>query len=166
MSSASFSILINGAPTGHITPTQVLRQRDQLSSYLFLLCTKRLISLLRSSREDIRVLGIRICKNAHVVNHLLFTNDSIIFCKMKVETNKRVQNLLEIYGLASNQLINIEKKAMIFSKNSLKAFKQEIVTLWQNGRCQQYEKYLGLPSFVGKAKHRSFSEIKNECGRN
>lgn len=123
-------------------------------------------NLLRSSREDIRVPGIRICRNAHVVNHLLFANDSIIFYKTEVETNKRVQKLLEIYGLSSSQLINTEKTTMVFNKNSLKAFKQEIVTLWQNGRCQQYEKYLGLPSFVGKAKYRAFSEIKIECGRN
>lgn len=48
VSSTSFSILVNGTPTGHILPTQGLRQRDPLSPHLFLLCTEGLVSLLEN----------------------------------------------------------------------------------------------------------------------
>lgn len=46
VTSASYSILINGTPKDHIVPKRGLRKGDLLSSYLFLLCTESLISLL------------------------------------------------------------------------------------------------------------------------
>lgn len=48
VSFTSFSILVNGTPTGHVLPTRGLRQRDSLSPYLFLLCTEGLVRLLEN----------------------------------------------------------------------------------------------------------------------
>lgn len=44
--SATFSIFVNGSPKGHIIPSRGIRQRDPLSPFLFLLCTKEFVSLL------------------------------------------------------------------------------------------------------------------------
>ena len=48
----SYSIKINGRPTGHITPTWGLRQRDSLSSYLFLIYAVGLSVMLKKFVVD------------------------------------------------------------------------------------------------------------------
>lgn len=70
----------------HITPSCGLRQGDLLSSYLFLLCTEGLISLLT---ENQRVKGLKICRGAPIFNHLLFADNSVLFCKADVDTTRR-----------------------------------------------------------------------------
>lgn len=58
----SFFVLINGVPKGLIVPSRGLRQRDPLSSYLFLLCIKGLVNLLNHSLLNKSIMGIRVCR--------------------------------------------------------------------------------------------------------
>ncbi|EPS69625.1 hypothetical protein M569_05141 [Genlisea aurea] len=52
VTSASYSILINGSPEGHVTPTRGIRQGDPISPYLFILCSDTLSRLL--NEESVR----------------------------------------------------------------------------------------------------------------
>ena len=99
--SASFFVLINGTPTGNIIPSRGLRQGDPISPYLFLLCTEGLIGLLRRAAVSNSITGIKVCSGAPSLNHLLFADDSFIFCTVSVETNGRLFELLKCYGDAS-----------------------------------------------------------------
>lgn len=97
VSLATFSIFINSKPTRHITPNLGIRQGGSISLYLFLLCTEGLISLLQN-----KVHGLKICIGAPSINHLLFVDDSVIFCKADITTNHMVNILLDEYGRVSS----------------------------------------------------------------
>lgn len=49
---------------------------------------------------------------------------------------------------------------MVFNKNVDVAKQNAIMDLWSTSQIQQYEKYLGLPSMVGKSKIGALGEIK------
>lgn len=51
VTTASYSMLINGERKGFINPSRRIRQGDPLSPYLFLLCAEGLSALLRKAEE-------------------------------------------------------------------------------------------------------------------
>ena len=85
ITTASYSVLINGEPHGHITPSRGLRQGDPLSPYLFLMCTEGLHGLIRSAANNGDIRGVSLCRNGPKLTHLLFADDSLIFCRAKIE---------------------------------------------------------------------------------
>ena len=84
ISKATSSVWINGETHGHITPTTGLLQGDPLSPYLFLLCTEGFHGLLRKAEENGDIRGVSICRSASKLTHLLFANNSLIFCRAKI----------------------------------------------------------------------------------
>ena len=48
----TYSLKINGVPSGSIIPTRGLRQGDPLSPYLFLICAEGLFALIKKSMEN------------------------------------------------------------------------------------------------------------------
>lgn len=70
--------------------------------------------------------------------------------------------ILQQYEIASGQQINQDKTQLFFSSNSDPLMQENIMNLLGVSATSHYEKYLGLPSFVGKAKKQSFSYIR-EC---
>ncbi|XP_042950144.1 uncharacterized protein LOC122282259 [Carya illinoinensis] len=161
VSSVSFSVMLNGVPTGCIKPTRGLRQGDPLSPYLFLLYTEGLVSMLKQAALNSMIPGIRICRGAPAINHLLFADDSVIFCKADVQTNLELQRILKRYELASGQELNMDKTSMVFSSNVSVPMQEEIRNMWGGSAIQQYEKYLGLPPMIGRKKANAFSDIKS-----
>lgn len=85
--SISFSTLINAKPKGMIKPSRAIMQDDSLSPYLFLLCTESLTSMLSHAVAITHITSIQICRIAPRINHLLFTDNSILFYNADIEKN-------------------------------------------------------------------------------
>ena len=82
-STATFSILINGSPAGFFRSSRGLRQGDPLSSYLFLFAMEALSQLLSSVRNEGFISSFKVGgreREGLIVSHLLFANDTLIFC--------------------------------------------------------------------------------------
>jgi hypothetical protein len=67
---------------------------------------------------------------------------------------------LHIYEVASGQQINREKTTLFFSKSTSLIDQEAITQFLQVPVLRSYEKYLGLPSFLGRSKCQSFAYIK------
>ena len=105
------------------------------------------------------------CKRGPKLTHLLFADDSLLFCRSTTEDCNNVLNLLGEYESWSGQKINKEKTAIFFSKSTMESAKSNIMNLFQVQEVKSYEKYLGLPSLVGKGKKASFNYIKERVWR-
>ena len=96
------------------TPRRGLGQGDPLSPYLFLLCTDGLSSLLLYEEEVGGIDGIRVCRNAPSVSHLLFADDSLILMKADMNNATSLQRVLDSYCANSGQMVSLTKSS-IFS---------------------------------------------------
>ena len=114
VTSSSFSIRINGKSYDHILPSRRLRQGDPLSPYLFLLCAEGFTALLAKAEMEGRIHGISVCRRAPSISHLLFADDSLLFCKADKEEVHVINQTLKLYEEASGQCINFEKSSVFF----------------------------------------------------
>ena len=162
ITTVSYSILINGEPSGTINPSRGIRQGDPLSPYLFILCTEGLHGLLNQAVVAGDIRGISICRNGPRLTHLFFTDDSLLFCRASIQECQNIQDILLTYEKASGQQLNRDKTTLFFGKNVHQSLQEVIISLLGVSEVKQYEKYLGLPSFVGRRKKASFQYIKKQ----
>ncbi|KAL0013771.1 hypothetical protein SO802_000840 [Lithocarpus litseifolius] len=92
-------------------------------------------------------------------------DDNVLFCRVKVEECHRVLDLLSVYEKGSRQKINREKTNIFFNANTHQDTLNQIQQLLGVPAICQYEKYLGLPALVGRAKKQSFVYIKERVWR-
>ncbi|KAL0357696.1 UNVERIFIED_CONTAM: putative mitochondrial protein [Sesamum calycinum] len=118
VSSVSYSFVLSGSQFGSITPQRGLHQGDPLSSYLFLLCTESLCSLFRAAADRGTISRVAVCRGAPSISHLLFADDTMVFCPATLSTVPVVRIVLDTYKLASGQEINLHKSSAVFSRNT------------------------------------------------
>lgn len=113
----TYLIMLNGQPHGLIKPSRGLRQGDPLSPYLFLLVTEGLHALFKMVEDDGDFMGVSLSLAGPRISHLLFADDSLIFCKATATECVKIQAILFKYEQALGQSINRGKKSLFFSSN-------------------------------------------------
>ena len=161
LSSVSYSFNINGVKRGYVNPSRGIRQGDPFSPYLFMFCVEGLSNLLNNAVSNKQISGVKIVRQGPNVSLFFFVDDSLIFCKANGDEARHIKEILECYGKASGQQVNINKLAVIFSKNTGSREKEEV--LQKLGGIQQVTqgKYLGLPLVVGRSKNSVFRFIRD-----
>ena len=69
VSSATYSVLVNGEPIGCIKPSRGLRQGDPLSPYLFPICAEGLSGLIKKAEHDRLIHGVAISRGGPCISH-------------------------------------------------------------------------------------------------
>ena len=106
ITTVTYSLKINGVPSGSIIPTRGLRQGDPLSPYLFLIYDEGLSTLIKKSVENGVLHGVAACKRGPSISYLFFADDSLIFCRASMEECESLQRIIGIYEKVLGQLLN------------------------------------------------------------
>ena len=161
----SYSMLVNDELKGLIKPTRGIRQGDPLSPFLFLLCTEGLNNLILKAASEGSLHGFALSRRSPKLTHLLFANNKLLFCRSNINECQKVLDLLASYESMFGQQINRGKTSIFFSKFATSDMRTEIKEALGVAEIVQYEKYLWLPSLVGKSKKASFDYIKERVWR-
>ncbi|KAJ9686325.1 hypothetical protein PVL29_015292 [Vitis rotundifolia] len=116
ISTAKFSILVNGVPVGFFSSSKGLRQGDPLSPYLFVMGMEVLSVLIRRAVEGGFISGCNIRRGsgpAANISHLLFADDTIVFCEVKKDYLIYLSWILMWFEAASGLRINLVKSEVI-----------------------------------------------------
>ncbi|XP_073308286.1 uncharacterized protein [Primulina huaijiensis] len=156
-----YSVLINDRVVGPIQPHRGLRQGCPLSPYFFILCAHGLSSLILDAERRGAIHGCCVSRGGPTISHLLFADDSPLFCKAKEEECGILKQLLRDYEEASGQSINFAKSGIMFSSNLAREEQQTLSDIFGITKDIRSGKYLGLSSLIGKNKKEIFSYIKD-----
>ena len=109
ISTAKFFVLVNGVPAGFFSNSKGLRQGDPLFPYLFVLGMEVLSALIRRAIDGGFISGCRLRGRRGMemnVSHLLFADDTIIFCEARKEHLTSLSWILAWFEAASGLRIN------------------------------------------------------------
>jgi len=159
--SVDYSVLVNGTQVGPIILGRGLRQGDPLSPYLFIICAEDLSSLIRDAETRSILTGIKVCRQAPSVSHLLFADDCFLFFKAIEDQAQVMKNILSTYELASGQAISLPKYEIYCSRNVPDDLKSNITGILGVQVVMGTCKYLGLPSMIGRDRTAVFSYVKD-----
>ena len=97
ISTVQFSVLFNGSPADFFGSSRGLRQGDPLSLMLFLVMMEVFSKMMKRAERDGLLRGFRVDGRRGggvCVSHLLFADDTILFCNAEQEQILYVRMLL------------------------------------------------------------------------
>ncbi|KAL0295720.1 UNVERIFIED_CONTAM: hypothetical protein Sangu_3187900 [Sesamum angustifolium] len=149
ITTASFSISLNGATHGFFTSTRGLRQGDPMSPYLFVLVMESLHLLIKSTTQnDTNFQFHWRCKELGIVN-LCFADDLLLFCKADIHSATVLHGILQEFQRLAGLHANAQKSQILFSKAALQV-QHQIQSIFGFPQGTFPVRYLGVPLITSK----------------
>ncbi|CAM8968303.1 unnamed protein product [Rhodiola kirilowii] len=165
VSSVEYRVKINDRVSEKIIPSRGLRQGDPISPYLFLICAEWLTYAIKRYQELGYMRGVRICRGAPIITHLMFADDCILFLKASRDVIPYVSSLLKSYEEISGQKVNLMKSEVVCSKNVQESVRNAIVDRMGMKIVDAHSSYLGLPIIFSNKKVDLFRIIEEKVLR-
>jgi hypothetical protein len=86
---------------------------------------------LKSLESHGEIHGIKVCRGAPILTHLLFADVCFLFCRAEEREATTLLDALKNYEEASGQAINMQKSEIFFSKNTSEAIKEKMQNIFQ-----------------------------------
>jgi hypothetical protein len=116
ISTARFSVLINGSPVGYFGSSRGVRQGDRLSPFLFVLVMEAFSRMIGAITSRGLISGFDVGSSVQsrvVVFHLLFADDTLVFCGADESQIRHIGALLVCFKAVSGLKVNLSKSALI-----------------------------------------------------
>ena len=116
VSTVRFSVLVNGSPTSFFGSSRGLRQGDPLSPLLFLLIREVLSRILKKTEEGGFIHGFHVGpvnSTGIRVSHLLFADDTILFCDASREQILSIRLVLTCFQAFTGLKVNAGKSEIV-----------------------------------------------------
>lgn len=97
--------------------------------------------------------------------HIFFLQMIVLFSAKLRLNNVTLQQVLKVYKQTPSQQLNRVKASLYLSSNTTKEIQDDRKVILRAQVIKQHEKYLGLPSLVGKNKKNTFKEIKEKLAK-
>ncbi|GKV24110.1 hypothetical protein SLEP1_g33762 [Rubroshorea leprosula] len=113
LQSSMVSVLVNGSPSRQFPVSKGLRQGDPLSPFLFLIVAEGLNGLTSSAVEKELYKGVTVGKDAVMVTHLQFADDTIFFGEATEDNIMVIKSIMRSFELLSGLKINFQKSQLM-----------------------------------------------------
>lgn len=123
------------------------------------MCAESFSNIVIQAKNRGLIQGLKFSRELSVT-HLLFADDSLVFTRASSTDCRNLKTIFYDYVAASSQVFNFEKSSMFFNSGTSQSQVEEIKSIFGLNVVSKHEKYLGLPSMVGRRKIRFFSNIK------
>lgn len=148
ITTASFSVQVNGELAGYFGSQRGLRQGCSLSPYLFVICMNVLSKMIDKEAASGNFGYHPKCKSVQLT-HLCFADDIMIFMDGRPRSVERVVNIFESFTGKSGLRISVEKSTIHLAGIS-NQIKNDIVTRFPFDLGKFPVRYLGLPLMTKK----------------
>lgn len=116
ITTVSFSVLVNGIPSGTCVPSRVIRQGDPLFLYFHLVGEILARQLHQASSTGTKTVGVKLRHLSVKIPFLTFVDDTIV-AKATKENCHIIKNILDKYWSMPGQLVNYHKFGLQCTQN-------------------------------------------------
>ncbi|KAL0438996.1 UNVERIFIED_CONTAM: hypothetical protein Slati_2382600 [Sesamum latifolium] len=104
---------------------------------------------------------VTVSRDGPRISHLLFADDTLLFMQATEEVLLCVERMLRQFEATSGLAINWQKSAAVCSRNVDKASREALGQVLGFTVVDKHEKYLGLPTVIGRSKRAVFEHLKS-----
>ncbi|XP_019160780.1 PREDICTED: uncharacterized protein LOC109157336 [Ipomoea nil] len=116
----------------------------------------------RPFEEIVPTRGLRQGWPSPAISHLFFADDSLLFFKANLQEALEVKRCLGVYEAYFGQAVNFNKSSISFSRNTLVDMEDLVAGALGVSQADDFGKYLGLPSVIGRNKKLVFAYIEQK----
>ena len=157
ISTASYSLIINGDLYGHFKGKRGLRQGDPLSSFLFVICLEYFSRSLNMATADSQFNFHPKCINLKL-SHLAFADDLMLFARGDVPSINIIMNCLKDFEAKSGLQAN-PSKSCIFAAGIVGLELHRILDITRFSQGVMPFRYLGIPLAAVKLRINHFAPL-------